>query len=107
MLSAALIQRIDEVAALLGEPRSTVMRMAMRIGLDRFEKTMRDGGALTLSEIGSARASEQQSVIEDRPHTKTDYTESDPKTRPSVMNESPAKTTRAKMIRVDKKGGGE
>lgn len=37
-LDKALLARIDAVSKKMGEPRSTVMRVAMRIGLDSLEK---------------------------------------------------------------------
>jgi hypothetical protein len=37
-LDEALLARIDALSEKVGEPRSTVMRMCMRIGLDQLEK---------------------------------------------------------------------
>jgi hypothetical protein len=39
-LPPAILDRIDEMAKRLGEPRSTVMRIAMRIGLESLEKVL-------------------------------------------------------------------
>lgn len=37
-LDPALAERIEKIAEKIGEPKSTVMRMCMRIGLDQLEK---------------------------------------------------------------------
>lgn len=37
-LDQALVERIEALAEKIGEPKSTVMRMCMRIGLDQLEK---------------------------------------------------------------------
>lgn len=49
MLDQALRDRIDALSAKIGEPRSTVMRMCMRIGLDQLEKVYDEKNRQTLS----------------------------------------------------------
>lgn len=39
-LSPDVLARIDALSKRVGEPRSTVMRMAMRIGLDSLERAV-------------------------------------------------------------------
>jgi predicted DNA-binding protein len=39
LLDQALRERIDSVSQKMGEPKSTVMRIAMRLGLDGLEKS--------------------------------------------------------------------
>ena len=45
-LSDDLLLRIDQMAARLGEGRSTIMRIAMKIGLENLEKALDEGAIL-------------------------------------------------------------
>lgn len=53
-LDAALVQRIDSIAKKIGEARSVVMRMAMRIGLDSLEKAFEASPADILKLVSQA-----------------------------------------------------
>jgi len=68
MLDAALLKRIDEVAKLTGEGRSTVMRLAMRFGLAAIERMMDRGEELAESLAPAKYPShrEQFSIVEDQ-----------------------------------------
>jgi len=50
-LDAALLARVDEMAARLGEHRSTVMRIAMRVGLENLEHAFEAGSAAPAGEL--------------------------------------------------------
>jgi len=48
-LGGELIERIDQIAAKIGENRSVVMRISMRIGLDKLEASLEPGEPFSLT----------------------------------------------------------
>jgi predicted DNA-binding protein len=47
-LTTELLERIDALARKIGEPRSTIMRFAMKIGLNALEKAYEEAPSDTL-----------------------------------------------------------
>lgn len=69
-IDEALMKRIVEVSEKMGEPRSTVMRIAMRIGLDQLEEMLwKEPDSIV---IRTARADEQEKVSSSKIETASD-----------------------------------
>lgn len=71
-LDAALLARIDALAARMGEGRSTIMRFAMRIGLENLQKAIDSGADLDqlARHAGPTiypRHQDQSSLVEEQP----------------------------------------
>jgi metal-responsive CopG/Arc/MetJ family transcriptional regulator len=64
-----VLKRIDAISKRIGEPRSTVMRMAMRIGLDSLEKAL-ETKPPNLSSLIYPSHKDEYSVAEDAPKKK-------------------------------------
>jgi len=63
-----ILKRLDDISKKMGEPRSTVMRMAMRVGLDALEKAF-EAAPPNLSNLISqpSDASDQYTRLAERP----------------------------------------
>jgi predicted transcriptional regulator len=66
-LDAALLARIDALAARMGEGRSTIMRFAMRIGLENLQKAIDSGADLDqlTRQTSYPKHQEQSSLVEE------------------------------------------
>ena len=62
-LDPALLSRIEAVSEQLGEAKSTVMRMAMRLGLEKLEVALKSESA----PVAYPSARDQFSTAEERP----------------------------------------
>jgi hypothetical protein len=60
-LDGPLLERIDAMASKIGEAKSTVMRMAMRIGLDGLEKAFDASPADLLKLVSGLKTSKNLS----------------------------------------------
>lgn len=52
-LPPEILKRVDTLAKRIGEPRSTIMRIAMRVGLDSLEKVFEADPQTILSSLTS------------------------------------------------------
>jgi len=69
-LDAALLDRIHKLSERMGEPQSTIMRIAMRVGLDGLEKAFAADPQTTLSSLLYPSRPDEGVIIEDKPKPK-------------------------------------
>jgi predicted transcriptional regulator len=80
-LDEALLARIDALAEKLHEPRSTVMRFAMRIGIENLLKAIEAGA--DLSHLAQQTHPTQYPPHQEQSWLVEDHTEVKPRKRPS------------------------
>ena len=63
LLDKALRDRIEAVSQKMGEPKSTVMRIAMRIGLEGLDKAFKLAAAKTLANLSYPEYKDQATAM--------------------------------------------
>lgn len=63
-LPPEILKRVDALAKRIGEPRSTVMRIAMRVGLDSLETVFEADPKKVLSSLASPSGSDEYRPLE-------------------------------------------
>lgn len=75
-LDAALLERIQKLAERVGEPQSTIMRFAMRVGLEGLEKVFE-----------TAAPGIEKLILNERHQGRTEYKLQ--QTEPAIMHDAP------------------
>ena len=106
-LDLPLLQRIEALSERLGEAKSTIMRMAMRVGLDALEKAFQANpadllkiisGLDSVKEVTGIAASGVARLAREEPKPASPTTSSNlrsPSNQPTAAPSSPAKKKRA------------
>lgn len=76
-LDAALLKRIEEVALRMGEAKSTVMRIAMRIGLEGLDKAFDISSKKALDSLRYPPHAEQSVAVNEETNSAADADKSD------------------------------